>query len=268
MTNLQLGIIGAGFVGGSVVNAFDTTTVDQWVVDPAKTDTSMEELLSVDPEIIFVCLPTPSSPDGSVDIGIVSEVLEQLSMSEYMGIVVLKSTITPDKLEAITDFYPLRIVYNPEFLRADHAIEDFINPSMQILGGAWDDCSTVERAYTQHSQVKNVPVFKTDVTTASLVKYTINSWLATKVTFMNEIQQLHGNSNANTSWEQFTQILSTDTRMGESHMQVPGPDGEYGFGGYCFPKDTQAFIKYGLTRGNFLAVLNKVIEQNNNHRIK
>ena len=68
--------------------------------------------------------------------------------------------------------------------------------------------------------------------------------LATKVTFFNELHALHDASGSNASWEQFTEMLGTDPRIGKSHMKVPGPDGKFGYGGHCFPKDTKAFLYY------------------------
>jgi UDPglucose 6-dehydrogenase len=133
---------------------------------------------------------------------------------------------------------------------------------MQILGGVWEECEIVERAYVEFSKVKVVPTFKTDIVSASLLKYTINSWLATKVTFMNELYHLHKASDANTSWEQFTDMLQRDKRIGDSHLRVPGPDGSFGFGGHCFPKDTAGLLSYADKNNVELSVLSKAVEAN------
>jgi len=265
---MKLGIVGSGFVGSSVINGFNRPEVEQWVVDPKKTTTTMDELINAKPEIVFVCVPTPNTENGEVDISIVFDVLEQMHYKRYKGIVVLKSTITPDLLESLTRIYPdLRIIYNPEFLTAQNAWADFLNPPMQILGGDWDDCIQVEKAYVEHSNVKIVPTFKTDLTSASLIKYTINAWLATKVVFMNELHLLHARANCETSWDQFTEMLSTDLRIGNSHMQVPGPDHSYGFGGACFPKDTQALLNFASRYlEQELSVLDQAVARNNELR--
>ncbi len=241
---LRLGVVGSGFVGGAVNNGFNGPNVEMWVVDPKKTTTTLQQLVEEGTHITFICLPTPESADGSVDVSIVDNVLSDLNKFAYRGLVVIKSTITPDHLTRFVEQYALRIVYNPEFLTEANAHQDFINPPMQILGGVWDECELVERAYVEFSKVKVVPTFKTDIVSASLLKYTINSWLATKVVFMNEMYKLHQASGAKTSWSQFTDMLQRDKRIGDSHLSVPGPDGHFGFGGHCFPKDTAGLLAY------------------------
>lgn len=258
---LKLGIIGKGFVGGSVSYGFDKN-VEQIIVDPIHSKITLKECVDKKPHIIFICVPTPQSKTGEVDVQISRSVLNELNDLKFDSIVVIKSTITPDHLAKFTQDYQLRLVYNPEFLTEANAHWDFCNPHMQILGGQWEDCEVVEKAYVQHSSVKIVPTFKTDIITASLLKYTINSWLATKVIFMNELYRLHNESGADSSWEQFTDMLKRDSRIGDSHLQVPGPDGSFGFGGHCFPKDTSAFVHYARDQKASLNLLEKAINTN------
>ena len=258
----KLGIIGKGFVGGAVSDGF--SNVEQYVVDPRiSEDNTIDKLVSeFDPPLTFVCVPTPPNDDGSVNVDIVSEVLQELDDNEYKGIVVVKSTIIPDYLHVFKRSYRLKIVYNPEFLTESNASADFVNPNMQVLGGKFKDCVIVEKAYNRYSDVRVVPTFKVDLSTASLIKYTINSWLATKVVFFNEIQKLQQSSSSMVSWNQFTDMLTRDPRMGDSHMKVPGPDGEYGFGGHCFPKDTEALIHYAQSKNIKLSLLEKAVSKN------
>ena len=262
--NLKLGIIGAGFVGGSVIEGFDTDTVDQFVVDPLFNDNTIDDLVKYDPPLLFVCVPTPEAVDdsGDVDVSIARQTLSDLNDLCYKGIVVIKSTITPKHLIKMKKDFKLNLVYNPEFLTEANAHADFINPNMQVLGGSWKHCDKVEKAYVRHSKVKTVPTFKVDLITASLIKYTINSWLATKVIFMNDLHSLFQQSGSNSSWEQFTEILQTDPRMGDTHMNVPGPDGKFGFGGHCFPKDTKAFLHYANKLQADLGVLKTAVKLN------
>ena len=267
MRILKLGVIGAGFVGGSVIHGFiDKATVD--VVDPKHSPLTIEQLVfDSDPSIIFICVPTPESASGEVDVSITNAVLGELDDLGFLGVVVIKSTITADHLQRIEkDFFRLRMVYNPEFLTEANAHYDFCNPAMQILGGKWESCEEVERAYVQYSSVKVVPTFKTDMTTASMLKYAINSYLATKVIFMNELRDMFEATGTDTSWEQFTEMLACDKRIGDSHLQVPGPDGKFGFGGHCFPKDTAALEYYARSLGVDLTVLSQAMIKNETAR--
>jgi UDPglucose 6-dehydrogenase len=162
--------------------------------------------------------------------------------------------------------FKLKLVYNPEFLTEANSFQDFINPNMQVLGGKWRDCEAVEKAYIRHSSVKTVPTFKTDMITASLIKYTINSWLALKVTFFNELHGLFEHSGAAPQWNQFTDMLTRDPRIGDSHTNVPGPDGKFGYGGHCFPKDTKAFLYYSKLKKKELTLLKAAIQLNEKQR--
>ena len=256
---LKLGIIGKGFVGSAVANGFNKDC-EQVIVDPKYTDNTLEDVL--DCKLIFVCVPTPVAEDGSCDVSIVDDVLIELSMRDFKGVVAVKSTIIPDYLHEFKKAYDLKIVYNPEFLTEANANADFKNPPFQVFGGKWRDCEVVEKAYLRYSSVRIVPTFKVDLTTASLLKYTINSWLATKVTFFNELKQLHELGSSMVSWEQFTDMLSRDERVGKSHMQVPGPDGEPGFGGHCLPKDTEALLNYANKKNIKMSVLRKAVSTN------
>ena len=101
------------------------------------------------------------------------------------------------------------------------------------------DNDIVEKLYLEHSDCKPCPIFKTDIVTASMVKYCINSFLATKVTFMNEMYDVLKKAKG-ADWRTFTSIIENDPRIGKTHMKVPGNDGQRGYAGSCFPKDTNA----------------------------
>lgn len=263
----KLGIVGAGFVGGSVINGFDKN-VEQFVVDTKQNKNTIAELVKFNPGITFICVPTPESDHGDVDVSIVRQVLSDLYNRKYPGVVVIKSTITPKHLTKMKKDFDLKMVYNPEFLTEANAHEDFKNPHMQVLGGKWRDCDLVEKAYVKHSSVKICPTFKTDLITASLLKYTINSFLATKVAFFNEMYELFEESNAHSTWDQFTDMLKCDPRIGKSHLKVPGPDGKFGFGGHCFPKDTAALLYYAKQQNTKMNVLKEAVRDNSIKRKK
>ena len=272
MNELTLGIIGKGFVGTAVSRGFENGTVRQWAVDPklGQESHSIGEVCFQQVDVAFVCVPTPSRPKlNDVDPSIIYSVLNDLRKHTFEGLVVIKSSVTPQYLKDMVDRYSdLRVVYNPEFLTEQNAEHDFKNPFFNLIGGDWDDCSYLESVYKDFSQCAYAPVFKTDVITASLVKYALNSFYATKVIYMNELHELHETSGAETTWDEFIQILETDPRMGSSHLRVPGPDGQYGFGGNCFPKDTKALIHYAFTLGVRMGVLETAVNRNINIRNK
>jgi UDPglucose 6-dehydrogenase len=251
----------------------------QFHVDPklsSEESCTIRELQTNEVDVVFLCLPTPMSGNSmakpllsnDVDPSIVYDVLDELRKHVFDGLVVIKSTITPKHLKDIAEEYTdLRVVYNPEFLVERNAERDFKNPFFHVIGGGLDDCCQLEQIYKDYSQCKPVPVFKTDIVTASLVKYALNAYYATKVVFMNEMYRVHKESGAESTWDEFTEMLDTDPRMGSSHLMVPGPDGEFGFGGNCFPKDTNALLYYAINELNIdMGVLGAAIVKNGHMR--
>jgi UDP-glucose 6-dehydrogenase len=149
------------------------------------------------------------------------------------------------------------VVLNPEFLRRATAAQDFVEPAFLLLGGR--RAAEVADLYKRHSAVKADRVFITDVKTSAMVKYTINSFGALKVTFMNEMHEVAKAAGAD--WGTLVDILGCHPVMGAHHLQVPGPDGLRGFGGPCLPKDTAALVKeYDVE------ILKKVLELNEVYR--
>jgi UDPglucose 6-dehydrogenase len=236
---MKLGIVGHGFVGTAVDHGF-TRDVKKFIVDPKHNSTNtIEDLIKFQPHATFIAVPTPQLESGECNTSILEDVLQQLNRSKGL-LVIIKSTVPAYKLEKIKqECIDLRIVYNPEFLTEKNYINDFVNPPMHVFGGAMADTDTVEKLYKEHSNCRECPVFKTDIVTASMVKYCINSFLATKVTFMNEMYDVLKKARG-TDWNTFAEIIKTDPRIGDTHMRVPGNDGQRGYAGSCFPKDTNA----------------------------
>ena len=261
MDKLKLGIVGHGFVGKAVEFGFDTPNVDIDIADP-RLGTSIDDL-SDDVEVVFVAVPTPMGDDGKIDARIVISVVGQL-VESTQAIIILKSTVTPDIVEAIAKMAPDRFVYNPEFLTEANAEEDFVNSTFNVIGGDMASALTVASIYENYSKCINAqPVFTTAVE-ASFVKYTINTFLSTKVTFFNQLKdQVDRFDNAN--FNNISSVVKLDPRIGGSHMQVPGPDGRRGFGGACFPKDTTAFHHFS---GEEFDLLKKVLDVNSGYRLQ
>ena len=239
----KLGIVGHGFVGSAVNQGF-TKDVKKYIVDPNKfSGNTIKKLLDFRPDAVFVSVPTPQLESGECNTSIIESVLQELNAGKNL-LVIIKSTVPAYKLQAVKEqCINLRIVYNPEFLTEKNYIHDFKNPPMHIFGGAPTDTEQVEQLYKDHSLCSACPVFHTDLITASMVKYCINSFLATKVTFMNEMYDVL-RAAGGTEWSEFVKIIITDPRIGTSHMRVPGNDGVKGYAGSCFPKDTAALAYY------------------------
>ena len=262
---MKVAIVGYGFVGKALSDGF-LDTVEVIKIDP-KLDTNINEIERYKPELIFVCLPTPMNDDSSQDISIIEKAIEKIAQMNTSSLVILKSTVLPDNIQKLSilnkDF-----IYNPEFLREKHAKDDFINSPLMIFGGEKEKCKVLADFYTNHTKCLSKEYFFTDKITASLVKYTINSFLSTKVSFFNELHNLFVESGSQDNWENFIEMISLDKRMGDSHMQVPGHDGRFGFGGACLPKDSKAFSLYSEKNNANLNVLKTAINTNNKIRAK
>ena len=174
----------------------------------------------------------------------------------------IKSTVLPSILQKIGKANT-KIIYNPEFLREKHANEDFMNSEMIVFGGEKKVASQVSKFYLDHSECKSTQHIFLDISSASLIKYSINTFLATKVLFFNEMHDVFNKLKNNDDWETLIRAISLDKRIGKSHMNVPGHDGKRGFGGACFPKDTLALLKYAEDIGVELGILKAVINKNN-----
>ena len=236
---MKLGIVGHGFVGSAVDHGF-TRDIKKFIVDPKHNSTNtIEDLIAFKPDATFVAVPTPQMESGECNTEILEGVMQELNNHKGL-LVIVKSTVPAYKLQKIQEeCINLRVVYNPEFLTEKNYIDDFVNPAMHVFGGMNKDTDAVEKLYLEHSDCKECPVYKTDLITASMVKYCINSFLATKVTFMNEMYDVLKAARG-ADWNTFTNIIANDPRIGISHMKVPGNDGQRGYAGSCFPKDTAA----------------------------
>ena len=262
---LKLGIVGHGFVGKATDWGFNKR-VNKFIVDPLL-NTNIIDLKEFDPEIVFVCVPTPMSDDGSQDSSIIENVIKELVLNCPNAIKVVKSTVLPNLLDELHKL-DSRLIYNPEFLREKHANLDFENSDMIIFGGDRNISEKVSKAYLRHSRCKTKEHIFTDLKTASLIKYSINTFLASKVIFFNELFSVYERLEVGDSWQSITNIISRDQRIGESHMSVPGHDGRKGFGGACFPKDSLALAKYANSLNIETDLLKTVIRTNNKIRSK
>jgi UDPglucose 6-dehydrogenase len=266
MNKLKIGIIGHGFVGKAIDSGFESGTVEKFIVDPQYSTTIADMYARFVPDVIFVAVPTPMGLNGSIDSTIIETVFNQLNGYEHKPLVVVKSTVTPAVIQHLATLYP-RLILNPEFLTERNAVNDFINADMLLIGGNnADDNRLLVDMYNKHSMCKPCPVHTVDLVAASIIKYTINSFLAAKVLFFNQINDVLSASGSTVDWNSFIGAIQADSRIGASHMSVPGPDGRRGFGGACFPKDTVALVHYAEQLGVPFTVLKEVVKINQSIR--
>lgn len=215
--------------------------------------------------VYFVCVPTPMFEDGEADLSIVEGVLRELSEVPGERIAVVKSTVPPGSTERWNKMFEntgLRVVFNPEFLTEANALDDMRNQNRIILGGPRPHINAVKLIF--QTAFPKVPLVKTSSTTAEMVKYTINCFLSTKVSFANEMAQLCealDSKGLDIDYDKVVEYAKLDNRLGNSHWAVPGPvpthDGRYvrGFGGHCFPKDLNALVYVAEQLGVDMKVL-------------
>ena len=234
----MIGIIGQGFVGNAIYQKFKTFfKVFTYDLDVKKCNSTKEQVMSS--EIVFVCLPTPMDKDGSAYTGIVEGAIKDLNEYGKCKIAVIKSTVPPGTTERLNNLYPnLSIVFNPEFLTERNAVQDFENQTRIILGGPRPATTRLKEVYSV--AFKKVHFVKTGSKHAEMVKYITNCYLANKVSFANEMYQLCESLDIDS--DKIIEYAKFDERLGYSHWNVPGPDGDFGFGGHCFPKDLSALL--------------------------
>lgn len=259
-----IGIIGNGFVGKATfqlkckdvdILAYDINP--SACIPPGLTLTELNKC-----EIVFVSVPTPMSSDGSCHLNIVESVLKDLRSVNYSGIIVLRSTIpvgTCDKLNCY---------FMPEFLTEKNYINDFINNRDWIFGtvGGPTDLvfqEKITKLFTlahSNERIKHNTLHFIPNKEAEMIKMFKNCFLATKVSFCNEMYEFCQKKSVN--YEIVRKLATADERILPSHTMVPGHDGFKGFGGTCFPKDT-ASLRHEMIAANMTPyILHAIIERN------
>lgn len=227
--------------------------------------TSLEEGLSFG-EIIFLALPTPEDEDGSADLSYILGVAEEIGhlIKDYK-VIVDKSTVpvgTAEKVQQViakNAKVTFDVVSNPEFLREGFAVDDFLKPERIVIGASSDRAiSLMNKLYKPFVRSGN-PIIVMDEKSAELTKYAANSFLATKITFMNEIANFCEKVGADVDKVRIG--MGTDSRIGKRFL-FPG----IGYGGSCFPKDVKALQKSGSDNGYEFDILDAVIKVNNTQK--
>lgn len=213
-----------------------------------------------DADFIFLCLPTPPSPNGAADISILRSAVETLAPLLTKGdtVIVNKSTVPVgataglQKLLARAGKQHTPVVSNPEFLREGSAISDFMHPDRVVIGSA--DPDAAERVRALYEPL-GAPVLRTDPKTSEMIKYASNAFLATKISFINEIADICERVDADVSL--VAEGMGLDARIGKSFLR-PG----VGYGGSCFPKDILALAHTAAMAGAHPRLLRAVMEVN------
>jgi UDPglucose 6-dehydrogenase len=259
----SIGIIGQGFVGTAVNEGLAKFyNIETYDISKDSTCGSLEELCGKS-DIIFLCLPTPMDSSGRCHLGIIEPVLDNINTDTVGKIIVVKSTVPPGTTEKWNKMYKnISIVFNPEFLTEANSIEDFKNQNRIIVGGGRRAATKVVRIYKK--AFPKVPIIKTGSTYAEMIKYFTNCFLAMKVSFANEMHQIC--EGLDIDYDKVVEYAMYDDRLGYSHWMVPGPDGDFGYGGHCFPKDVKALIQVAKDLAISPRMLTSTDEKNNDVR--
>lgn len=275
---MKIGIIGQGFVGSAIreglKNFYKVNTYD---LNPTKCNSTHEEVCA-ESDIIFMCLPTPMRRDGSCDTRILEKAIQNVDETciktdrqTSRPILVIKSTVIPGTTERIGKNYinrgdgnpEMSVCFSPEFLTEANSFDDFKNQSRIVIGGPRPATGTIKQMFRK--AFPTIPIIKTGTRTAEMVKYFTNCFLATKVTFANQMYQICLDNNID--YDKVCEYAMYDNRIGKSHLAVPGPDGDLGYGGHCFPKDLAAMIALGSVNNGNTEFLKSVQDFNNKVRM-
>ncbi|MCP2330951.1 UDP-glucose dehydrogenase family protein [Actinoalloteichus caeruleus] len=213
-----------------------------------------------DAEVVILCLPTPMGPDGTADLTAVSAVLAETGALLAPGCVLVnKSTVPVGTARGMAEILgrdDVHVVSNPEFLREGSAVADFLSPDRIVVGS--DSRRAAERVLALYARL-GAPAVLTDATSAELVKYAANCFLATKLSYVNSIAELSERLGGNIA--DILTGMGYDQRIGQSYLR-PGP----GWGGSCLPKDTMALLRVSESVGFDFPLLAEAVRTNERQR--
>lgn len=273
---MNIGIIGFGFVGKAIKLGFGEYC-KIFINDPKITGNSKKEVVE-NCDFIFVAVPTPYSvknkrTDTSIIDGVMNELNEEAFSVGKMPVIIVKSAIIPSQINKwVNNYVNLDIVISPEYLTERTYKHDFVNQKVMILGGNKSSCDAVAKLFEQYSICnKACKIGYCTAEEAGLIKYMENSFLATKVIFHNQMKVFYDKyfgTNDNEKYNKLMELFYLDERMGvlPFKYKVPGPDGDFGYGGKCLPKDVNVIIGEAKEYGVDLSLLSKVNEINDEIR--
>jgi len=234
---MKIAVFGCGYVGGTVADWLESQEHTVYRIDPKLYPMTDKDDALLKCTHVIIAVPTPMLEDGTCDDSAVKEILSDTAM-DYRHKILLKSTVTPD----LINNYPVQVCVSPEFLRARHAKQDFENSEVLVIGHHENNSRDADEWIEMF--VKLTPqITKCSRETASLIKYTHNAWLATKVAFFHELFKRTRNME-NVNYNDLSMTLSRMKNIGASHMIVPNDEGGLGYTGHCFPKDIEALTNF------------------------
>ncbi len=261
---MNIGVIGYGFVGRATGEGFASSEQNKvfWFDKFKESPNTLSEVVEKS-DLIFICVPTPifgdySGMDMSIVEGVVDEIAPKISGTDK--VLIIKSTSLPGTTDKFINKYSeVNFVMNPEFLTQKNANRDFLNPARTIVGSLSPDVAQkVIEAY-KTILPKDQPYVVMTPVSAEVAKYMSNLVLASKVIMANEFYNLAQKVGAN--YIDVQKGVETDPRIG-SHLGAPGPDGDMGFGGACFPKDTIGILGLAKELKIDMSVLQAVWDKN------
>ena len=249
MTKKNVGVIGFGFLGRAFVHGFISHANLKVYDKYDNTYDSLEDTVNLS-DFLMVGVPTPMHDDGTQDLSNMDDAVENIvRVADEKKIIVLRSTSIPGTTRNYAEKYPdHEFIFHPEFLTERVAKLDFINTARIIIGHEPDTNSyakQVEELY--RTRFHHTPIYLTTWEAAEVVKYMSNAFFAVKVSFLNEMYDIA--EHIDIPYEELRNMWLADARIGNSHTDVPGHDGNRGYGGKCFPKDVRAFIKWAESEG-------------------
>lgn len=257
---MNIGIIGAGVVGSAVGGGLQQIGQNVMYYDIKLPDTRLEDLVGAC-EIIYICVPTPSTDQGACDVSNVVATVAELDSLDYTGLIAIKSTVIPGTTQALIDQYPRRrICFVPEFLREKSALSDFIDNHDVLIVGTHSQ-TDYELIVRCHGDIPKKTI-KIEPGAAEMSKYFSNVFNSLRVVFANGIYEVCKKLNIN--YQDVLSAISNKATVGKHYLRC---DRVYrGYGGACLPKDTEAFLE--LTRQldlEHLKLFSAIVEDNRYH---
>lgn len=262
---MDVGVIGAGIVGLATAEVLKKRH-SVHIYDKFKEDYMLNlSKLALNSEVAFICVPTPMKESGEMDLSVIIDSLDDLlSTTKGIGrdphslITVIRSTTVPGTADFLSTKYPFRFASNPEFLTEKNALSDMLNTNRIVIGAA--DTRTSDKLVELYKAIfPEAQYFISDNKTAEMSKYSANAFLASQIAIANELNKIC--KTLGIDYDKIKEVLLSDKRIARN-IEVPGHDGDFGFGGKCFPKDLAALIYHSETNGYDPLLLKQVWDLN------